>query len=263
MLKFKMLLLAVIFPLTFILGSPPAQKRILVYTRNGEGYVHDNIKASVEALKKIGAENNLIVDVSDDPEVMTKENLVRYSCLVFSNTNNEIFTTEDQKNAFVDYIHHGGAFVGIHSACGSERSWPWFWAMLGGKFKRHPVHQPFDIKVIDKDHPATKMLPDIWKWDDECYYLDNLNPDIRILMVADLRTIKDPQKDEYPGQVFGNYFPLAWYHVFEGARIFYTAIGHDIAHYSDPLFIKHLTGGIMWALGEKTKNNVSKTKGGK
>jgi type 1 glutamine amidotransferase len=80
-------------------------------------------------------------------------------------------------------------------------------------------------------------------------------------MVADLRTINDPQKAEYPGNVFGDYFPLAWYHEFEGGRVFYTAIGHDIAHYSDPLYVKHLTGGILWAIGEKKiKNKNLKTK---
>jgi type 1 glutamine amidotransferase len=253
MLKIKLLFLTCFFALASIYGIPPAKKRILVYTKNGTGYVHDNIRASVEALKKIGAENNFLVDISDDPTVMTSENLTKYNCIVFSNTNNDAFANEDQRKAFADYIHKGGAFVGIHSACGSERSWPWFWAMLGGKFKRHPKYQPFDIKIIDKNHPSTEMLSDVWKWKDECYYTDNLNPEIHVLMVADLKTIDDPQKTEYPGQVFGDYFPLAWCHEFEGARIFYTAIGHDIADYSDPLFVKHLTGGILWALGEKVK----------
>jgi type 1 glutamine amidotransferase len=254
MLKVKLSLLICLFTVASLLTVTAAQKRILVYTKNGTGYVHDNIKASVEALKKIGAENNLIVDVSDDPAVMTPGNLAKYNCLVFSNTNNETFASDEQRNAFKDYIHNGGAFVGIHSACGSERQWPWFWSMLGGKFKRHPKYQPFDLKIIDKNNPATEMLPDIWKWKDECYYLDNLNPDIHVLMVADIKTIEDPQKAEYPGHVFGDYFPLAWYHIFEGARVFYTAIGHDIADYSDPLYVKHITGGILWALGKEVKS---------
>lgn len=71
------------------------------------------------------------------------------------------------------------------------------------------------------------MLPDTWKWNDECYYHDNLNPDIRILMVADMKTVVDPLKEEYPGQVFGDYFPLAWYREPEGGgRVFYAALGH-------------------------------------
>lgn len=230
--------------------EPDYNTNILVYTKNGEGYVHDNIKASVRALEKIGKQNEMNVDVSDDPRVIDEDNLKRYHCIVLSNTNNETFDTDEQKLAFVRYLHAGGSVVGIHSACGSEREWQWFWAMLGGKFERHPPFQPFEIKVIDHDHPSTSFLGNIWHWEDECYYLKHLNPDINILLAADLRTIEDDQKDIYPGEVFGNYFPLAWYHEFEGGRVFYTALGHSIKHYSDQNFIKHIKGGLIWAIGD-------------
>jgi hypothetical protein len=111
----------------------------------------------------------------------------------------------------------------------------------------------FDIKVIDAGHPATEGFPAVWKWQDECYYLDHLNPDIHILLAADLRTIKDDKMTEYPGTTFGDYFPLAWSHQFDGGREFYTAMGHKIEHYSDPLFLKHLWGGIQWAIGDAIK----------
>jgi len=248
-----------IFLLSFVLFNTACNEKessdlkILVYTKNGSGgsaYVHDNIQASVDALRKIGEENGIIVDVSNDPTVINEENLEAYNCIVLSNTNNETFYTEDQKLAFVRYVHAGGGVVGIHSACGSEREWPWFWSMLGGKFERHPPFQSFDIKVIDHDHPSTVFLDEIWKWEDECYYLKNLNPNINILLAADLRTVEDEKKNIYPGEVFGNYFPLAWYHEFEGGRVFYTALGHKIEHYSDPSLIKHLSGGINWAIGD-------------
>ena len=52
----------------------PRMQRVLVYTRNytpdGKGYVHDNISASVEAIKKMGAESGFAVDASDDPAVL-------------------------------------------------------------------------------------------------------------------------------------------------------------------------------------------------
>lgn len=227
--------------------------KVLVYTKNGSGgsaYVHDNIQASVDAIMKIGMESGMKVDVSDDASVINEDNLRNYHCIVLSNTNNETFDTKDQKLAFVRYVHAGGGVVGIHSACGSEREWPWFWAMLGGKFERHPPFQEFDIKVIDHNHPSTAFLDDIWKWEDECYYLKYLNPGINILLAADLRTVEDDKKDIYPGEVFGNFFPLAWYHEFEGGRVFYTALGHKIEHYSDPVLLKHLSGGIKWAIGD-------------
>ena len=253
-MKIKLILLIVCFALNSVFANPPAKKRILVYTKNGIGYVHKNIASSVEALKKIGEINKLIVDVSDDPAVMNTDNLKKYNCLVFSNTCNEIFDTEQQKQAFVDYIHSGGSFVGIHSASDSEKTWPWYTAMVGGKFKKHPAFQSFEIKVINKNHPSTAALPEIWKKEDECYYMNELNPNIQVLLAADLRTIKDAEKDVYPGRIFGDYFPLAWCHEFEGARVFYTALGHDSKDYVDPVYIQHLTGGILWALGEDAKD---------
>ena len=247
-MKKLLILIAVTLPL---MSGRLAPKNILIYTHNGKGYVHENIPASVEALKKLCTENGYKTEASDNPAIFTPENLKKFSCIIFSNTNNEAFDTEDQKKAFVDYIHNGGGFMGIHSASGSERQWPWFSSMLGGKFVRHPVLQPFTIKVIDKAHASTKFLGDTWAWEDEPYFTNQLNPDIHILMAADLTTINDEKKVEYPGATFGNYFPLAWCHEFEGGRQFYTALGHKAEYYKDEKFLKHLQGGLKWVLKDK------------
>ncbi len=177
----------------------------------------------------------------------------KFDAVIFSNTNNEAFNTEEQRNIFQKFIQNGGGFVGIHSACGSERDWPWFWAMVGGKFLRHPPFQPFDIKVINKNHQSTEFLPDVWKWQDECYYMNQLNPDINVLLAADLTTINDPDMENYPGETFGNLFPLAWYHEYDGGREFFTALGHDQKHYKDETFRRHLSEGIQWALKLENK----------
>jgi len=135
-----------------------AKGHVLIYTKNGKGYVHDNIPASVECLKKICEQNQWTYEVTDKADVFTADKIKTFDVLVFSNTNNETFDTEEQKQVFKGYIQGGGAFVGIHSVCGSERQWPWFWANLGGKFVRHPAFQKFDIKVIDNKHPSTRRM---------------------------------------------------------------------------------------------------------
>jgi type 1 glutamine amidotransferase len=223
-------------------------RRILVYTKNGKGYVHDNMNASVAALRKLGEENQFAVDVTDDPAAFTGANLKRYQALVFSNTNNRIFDTEAQRTAFQDYLLAGGGFVGIHSVCGSEREWPWFWSMLGGKFLRHSKIQPITIKVRDPAHPSTAHLGNTWQWNDEFYFLDHLNPAVHVLLAGDLTTLIDPEKDTYPGTMPDNVFPLAWCHEFEGGRVWYSGLGHNPDHYADPKYTKHLLGGILWAM---------------
>src|ERR1035437_4077027 len=156
------------------LGASP-ESRVLVYTKNqvGKGlYVHNNIPASVTAIKKLGEENNFAVDVSKDPAVFTDQNLKRYKALIFDNTNNEVFGNEEEKSAFQRYIRAGGGFVGIHSATGSMRQWPWFWSVVGGKFSRHAKMQKFTVRVKDPKDASTAHLPASFEWTDEFYYVD-------------------------------------------------------------------------------------------
>lgn len=231
------------------------EPRVLVYTRNhvtnGKGYVHDNIAASVAMIRQLASTNGFLVDASDSPSVFTPENLKKYRALIFSNSNNEAFENDEQRAAFKQFIQGGGGFVGIHSASGSERQWPYYWQVLGGKFKRHSPLQAFKIEVLDTKHPATAHLGATWQWEDEFYYLDNLNPRMHVLLAGELANLKDKDKAAYPGVVFGELFPLSWCQEFDGGRQFYTALGHKIEYYSKPDFQRHVLGGILWVLDPK------------
>jgi len=233
------------------------RKRVLIFTKNGlslngkKGYVHKNIPSSIKALEEICKLEKIETTASEDASLFTDHNLAQYDLIIFSNANNEVFDTEEQKQAFQKYIRNGGGFIGIHSANAVERDWPWYWALVGGKFVRHAPHQEFDVVVTDPDHPSTEFLNEKWVVDDECYYSNNLNPDIHVLLSADMTTVEDKRKSEYPSTIFGNYFPLCWSHEFDGGRQWYTALGHDAETYNDPIFRKHLRGGILWVLEKK------------
>ena len=130
------------------------------------------------------------------------------------------------------------------------RKWPWFWSMLGGKFVRHPKMQTFTVKVKDREDISTRHLPAEFSWTDEFYYVDNIPPGRHVLLAGDLVKLDDPEKEKYPGKSFGDEFPLAWRHEFEGGRAWYTALGHKGEHYSDPRLLEHILGGIRWAIGQ-------------
>lgn len=234
---------------------PAGDKRILVYTRNytpdGKGYVHDNIATAVDAIRKMGAENNFDVDHSEDPKAFEDSNLKKYAAIVFASSNNEAFENDAQREAFQRYIRSGGGFAGIHSATGSERKWPWFWSMIGGSFSRHPKLQPFVVHVADTEHPSTRGLPASFEWTDECYYHKEMNPGLKILLTTDPGKLDDPKWSESPGSTAGGQIPLAWYHNFEGGRVYFIALGHKKEHYSDPLLYSQILGGIQWAMGVK------------
>lgn len=249
-MKYLLVFFGLSLVLPLLIGQSALPQRVLIYTKNGRGYIHDNIATSVKALQEICAAENILTEVSDNPEVFTSQNLKQYTGIIFSNSNNEAFDTDDQRSAFQQFMRQGGGFMGVHSASGSERNWPWYWALLGGKFVRHSPFQSFDVVTIDSSHSSLKGIPRRWTVEDECYYTNELNPDLNILLAADLRTVEDNQKTEYPGEIFGHYFPLSWCHQFEGGRAWYTALGHDKSMYQDPAFRRHLRGGILWILNQ-------------
>jgi len=241
---------------TFILSvatlAATAQVNVLVYTRSytpdGKGYVHENIATSVEAIKKMGTESHFAVDSSDSPDVFTDTNLAQYAAIVFANSNNEAFTTDSQREAFKRYIesHHG--FVAIHSASGSERSWPWFWQLVGGKFVEHPVLQTFTIHVADPTFPAAKGLPSDFSWTDECYFTDHQSPDIHPVLTTDRTKLTGLEKMKSDPNTYPNPLPLAWYHTFDGGREFYIALGHRKQDYANPILYNTIKQGIIWAI---------------
>lgn len=244
--------------LAVVVGGLLAQAdepRALIYTRNGptaegkKGFVHDNIAASVTALQEIGKANGIAMDVSDDPKVFTDENLRKYRVVIFDNSNNTAFDTPEQKAAFQQFIHGGGGFVGIHSATGSERKWPWFWQLIGGTFWFHAPLQKFPITIADKNHPATAGLPaETWAWEDELYVMKEQPKDLRVLLTGNIKSLKLSASQRKNADILPDSIPLAWCHEFEGARSFYTALGHKKEYYSNPFFRQHLLGGVQWAM---------------
>jgi type 1 glutamine amidotransferase len=225
---------------------------VLVYTHNGlttdgkKGYVHDNIAECVKAIEKIGSENGFKVVHADAPGIFTNTSVKKFRAIIFANSNNSAFDSEPERQAFVDFIHNGGGFMGIHSATGSERDWAWYWKLIGGSFAWHAPLQKFQVQIVDKNHPATSFFQgNTWDWEDEFYVMKEQPKDLRVLLAGNIKPLKGVgnKADGLPDSI-----PLAWCHDFEGARSFYTALGHKKEYYSDPNYVKHLTGGIKWVM---------------
>jgi uncharacterized protein len=229
-------------------------RRVLVYTKNGKGYVHANIAANIEAIFALGKKNDFLVDTSTNPSVFTEKNLSQYSAIIFGNTNNDIFDNDAQRLELMRYVQAGGGIVGIHSATGAERNWKWYIQMIGGTFLKHPPYQKYSLKIIDKANECMKGMPETWIKEDECYYFKSISLDLKVLMVVDLSTLNDPEKPDW----FGDIFPSVWCHEFQGGRVWYTALGHNPDDYKDPVYLTHLKNGINYAIGKNKALDYSK-----
>lgn len=237
--------------------------KVLVYTKNGKGYVHDNIPNAVKCIQKLGQENGFDTDVSDDPSVFTEANLKQYTLLIFPSTNNDVFDTDGQRLAFRRYIEAGGGFVGLHSVTGTERNWQWFKQMLGGTFAWHARNQKFTVKVIDPSHPSVAGLPKVWERKDECYFAKELYPGIKVIMAHDVTSLNssdpaDAEKIKTFSAPFSELYPAVWYQQFDGGNVWITALGHDKENYEDPVFIKHILQGINYVAGQYKKIDYNK-----
>ena len=243
-----------------------AGSQVLVYTKNGKGYVHDNIASAVACIEQLGKTNNFKVEVSDDPSVFTEANLKKYQLLIFTSTNNDVFDNDEQRVQFRRYIEAGGGFVGVHSVTGTERNWTWFKMMLGETFSWHASFQKFSIKNLAPNHPSMQGVPSLWTKEDECYFGKELYPGIHVLMAHDLSSLDPSQKEMIVKNAgsFANYYPAVWYQNFEGGNIWVTALGHAKENYQEPTYINHLLQGIKYIAnqynGLNYKNAIAVTR---
>lgn len=234
--------------------------KVLVYTKNGKGFVHDNIPSAVASIQKLGLEYGFKVDVSDKPDVFTEKNLKQYTLLLFPSTNNDVFDTDEQRTAFRRYIEAGGGFVGLHSVTGTERNWKWFKMMIGGTFDWHVPLMSFKVKVIEPGHSTMQGMPTIWERKDECYFTKEMYPGIKVLMAHDFSSFDQKQQEEikkHSGS-FANYFPAVWYQHFDGGTIWITTLGHDKKDYENPTHVKHIFQGMQFVVSQSKKLDFSK-----
>lgn len=53
---------------------------------------------------------------------------------------------------------------------------------------------------------------------------------------------------------------MAWYHDYDGGRAFYTELGHTKESFTEEPYLKHILGGIQYAIGDNTELNYAKAK---
>lgn len=176
-------------------------------------------------------------------EKMSAAALKGYDGIVFANTTGDLPVPD--KDAFIRWIHEGGAFIGIHSASDTLHGYRPYIEMLGGEFDQHG--DQVTIEAINKDasHPANRHLGATWNLQgrkEEIYLLKNyLGQSVRELIVL----------NRHPNTGAPGHFGISWCREFGRGRVFYTSLGHNEAVWEMAEFQKHILGGIDWALNRR------------
>lgn len=217
-------------------GNP----RVLVFTHT-TGYRHGSIPAGIQAIRGLGEQLGFLVEDTEAPSRFTAASLADFAAVVFLNTTGDVLN-EAQQDAFEEFIRGGGGYVGVHSAADTEYDWPWYGELVGAWFASHPRIQEGHLSVQDRAHPSSRCLSDPWVRVDEWYDFRSLPPEgTTILLTID--------EASYDGGGMGSPHPMAWAREVAGGRAWYTALGHTAESYSEPAFLDHLAGGIIWAMG--------------
>lgn len=223
--------------------------RVLVFSKTA-GFVHKSIPQGIAAIQKLGAENGFDVDTTKNAAYFQEDSLKRYAAVIFLNTTGNVLDYR-QEAAFERYIQSGGGFVGVHAATDTEYDWKWYGKLVGAYFKSHPRIQKARFIVKDPHFPATEFLPDsVWERTDELYNFKEINSEVNVLLTVD--------ESSYEGGQNGAFHPMSWYHAYDGGRAFYTELGHTDESYTEEYYLKHLLGGIQYAIGENHELDYGK-----
>ncbi|MEX2235216.1 MAG: ThuA domain-containing protein [Cyclobacteriaceae bacterium] len=251
----KIIFLLIIISLVLINFSCSKKRegkpRVLVFSKTA-GFVHSSIPDGIAAVQKLGSDNDFEVDTTKNAAYFNDDSLKRYSAVIFLNTTGNVLDYR-QEAAFERYIQSGGGFVGVHAATDTEYDWRWYGKLVGGYFKSHPRTQDAKFIIKDKNFPGTEFFADtVWQRRDELYNFKDLNPDVNVLIAVD--------ESSYEGGSHGGNHPMSWYHEYDGGRAFYTELGHTEESYTEENYLRHLLGGIQYAVGENEEMNYRQAK---
>ncbi len=253
----NLLFLSVLLLLFSCSNKRAGKPKLLVFSKT-MGYHHESISAGNLAVMQLGVQNNFDVDTTTDANIFKEDSLKKYAAVLFLSTTGDVLNSF-QEAAFERYIQAGGGFMGIHAATDCEYDWGWYGRLTGGYFLSHPgINDTFPniqegiLNIVDKNNPATKHLPAQWKRTDEFYSFKKLSKEVHVLMTIDEKS--------YHGGVNGEYHPMAWYHEYDGGRSFYTELGHTKESFAEELYLKHILGGIQYAMGDNKVLNYSNVK---
>jgi type 1 glutamine amidotransferase len=215
--------------------------------RDGPAGVHGVLGQSVTALSQLAGARGLGFRHVDDVRHLPLDDLAGAAAVSLF-TIGETPWSVAQRAALLDGVRSGRtAVVAIHAATDSCYGWDEYVELVGARFNGHPWTQDVTLHVREPAHPALAHLGPTWRWHDEVYQFRDLRPDARVLLAAE----EGDLDQTVPGVVRPAYgFPLSWCYTEGRGRVFSTSLGHFPAAWESVAYLRHLAGGLAWALGE-------------
>lgn len=220
-------------------GSDPKFKVIAFYTGKSDlahiSFVHEANKW----FPQMAARHDFTYDSTTNWNDLNADFLSHYQVVIFLDTRPEV---PAQREAFQKYMENGGAWMGFHFAgfalTPSEfpQNWDWYHnQFLGSGEYVSNTWRPVSavLRVEDRNHPATKHLPETFKSaPNEWYRWSNdlrTNVDIKILLSIDPSSFPLGTGPKLNEIWHSGYYPVVWTN--KKYKMIYFNMGHNDMDY--------------------------------
>ena len=202
--------------------------KLLVFVGT-EGIYHDHAGQGRFIADTVSKAGDIEADFSRDYDILA-DGLYSYSSVLFYTDLGVL--TNAQEHGLLEYIEQGGGFFGLHTAAASFHKSDGYHRMLNSFLTGHSKYMEFTVNIVDADHEITRGLSN-FAVTDELYYLKHEPTRSHHLMQA-----YDPTCDET--------HVMAFHHTYGDGRVFYFALGHDMAILENPNFQEVIRRGVLW-----------------
>ncbi|MGO9112697.1 MAG: ThuA domain-containing protein [Thermoguttaceae bacterium] len=219
--------------------QPPAKTQVLIVA-NVDPW-HDGKKNAPVLQTILEQDPRIEARIVEDPEFLASPLIADYNVILlqFYNPQPLRHQAEAQRN-LAQLVEHGKGLVVLHFSCAAFSTWPEYSELAGRIWDRKNTHDPrgpFDVNIIDKQHPITRGMDD-FQADDELYVC--LTGDKKMDVLATARS-----------KMTGKDYPMALVMTYAKGRVFNTPLGHDGKAIAIPGTAKLLQRGVLWAAGRE------------
>lgn len=222
--------------------GPAAEPKLRVLVVTGVDHpAHNWRETAPEICRLLEQDQRLEVRIVEDPEFLAAAAVFDYQVVLLHFKNYDPLAREAEvRENLVKLVKQGKGLVFVHFAGGAFEQWPEFGELAGKVWDRKTTHDPrgpFQVRIVDHQHPITRNLQD-FQADDELYFcLEGQRP-VDLLAVA-------------RSKVTGRDHPMAFAFCYGEGRVFHTPLGHDVKALRMPGVGELLRRGTLWAAGRE------------
>jgi uncharacterized protein len=228
------------FPFNSIAQNKVQDFHVIAFYTGREDLAHISFMHEANRwFPKMAAAYHFTYDSTNNWDNLNEKFLSQYQIVIFLDTRPD---NPEQRKAFEEYMRKGGGWMGFHFSAFAltpsdfPQNWDWYHnEFLGsGSYVSNTWRPtPAVLRVLDKNHPVTKNLPDTFRSSaNEWYRWSNdlrLNPNIDILLAIDSTSFPLGTGPKLYEIWHSGFYPVVWTN--KNYRMVYFNMGHNDMDY--------------------------------